>query len=193
MRYESIPNHITQYYTTYWYSTTTVLHGKTISYNTTVQKHNLCPTRAKNGRIVLWQWQHFMWHTMLHHVPHHTSAIPHLHTNGITMPNNSTPYHTTFPCQWQHFMWHPALSHPTHTLAFQSHLLPWTSTRISDSNWTGNYLLLKAYITTHIAKSWSGLLQWAVGTLKFWRKKKDAKTQAEQKVSGAGRNGSNLV
>ena len=26
-------------------------------------------------------------------------------------------------------------------------------------------MLLKAYITTHIAKSWSGLLQWAVGTL----------------------------
>ena len=47
MRYESIPNHITQHYTTDHSI------AKTISYNTTMKKHNLCPTGAKNGRIVL--------------------------------------------------------------------------------------------------------------------------------------------
>ena len=117
--------------------------AKTISCNTIlhlIANAQLYLRRTKNRRIFPWQWQHFMWHSIPHHVPHHTSTMlhhtsnmPH-HTDGILCLTITTP---RFPasgnilCDTQ--PWVP----PTHSLAFHSHLLPWISPRILNSNWTG--------------------------------------------------------
>ena len=124
---------------------------------------------------------------------YHTTPLPyHTMYRYHTMPNNSTPYHTTFPCQWQHFMWHPALSHHTHTHSLFSPIFFLEHHREYLLKLNGELFVPEnVHYNTHCK-----IMVWALamgsGHPQVLEEEKRRKNPVEQKVSG-GRNGSNLV
>ena len=127
----------------------------------TLAKAQLCPRRAENGKMCLWQWQHFMWHTILHQVPHqvpyHTSSTPG-HTDGIPCLQFHTiprfPASGNILCDTQ--PWVATHTHSLFSSIFFLEYLPTQIGRVTNCYW--KHTLLHTCHKCHIAKSWPGLL-----------------------------------